>query len=200
MTDDRIWSERLAPLAPEDDRNRAVVAGLVFGLAGMVVGATITGGWVVVTALDRYAAVSADAAVASVAFPLSAGLGAAVAGTVLWGRFVERPGEPTTRRGALVGAGVGVLAHPGMWAAFVPLWGLYEVTTDGIASSSVSPEAAVFVLLGFLFLSAASAVVTGVVTVPVAAAVGVGLARVRARVGERPRSRPRRGGGRAGRS
>lgn len=174
------WADRLAARWPDTERRRSLAAGLGFGASGALVALAIVVGFVGVTGSEVLVAADPEELAIAIGLPLAAGLGAAVAGAPLWWAIVERPDEPTAIRGGVIGAIVGVLAHPLMWLLFgvgavvvlLVVGGVGALADNGLGGlEALIGWYALFTLFGLLY--------TGIVTVPVAAGTGVVLAHIR---------------------
>lgn len=133
----------------------ALGSGLPFGMAGFLWGLYLTRG--------------AEGLSSRV---WAATVGSFLTGALVWWVLVLKPGHPpTARRGALVGALVGGIAHvPLVYFGLLHNWVTADSVTRGVL---VNPVLALFpaVIYGLLSL-----LVTGWVTMPAGAAVGVALA------------------------
>jgi hypothetical protein len=115
-------------------------------------------------------------------FNLYAGIGAGLAGGLLWWVLIERPTKPTLLRGALSGFLTALLAHPSMWiiGAFLgdPVFAafIFSDVSGSVTSLSelteVTTAVAVFTFLGLLI---------GFLTLPLGIAAGLGLVVLRRR-------------------
>lgn len=190
MNEDHGWADRLAARWPHTERRRALAAGLGFGVSGGLLALVIVFGYLGLT--SPYDLVTGDLEMLAIVFglPLAAGLGAAVAGAPLWWAIVERTAEPTARRGGLVGAVVGVVAHPLMWFLMGVGAGVVVLAAEGLGALADLVLGDISGLMGaFVLFSVVGLLLTGIVTVPVAAGTGLALAHVRKRVLE-PESEP----------
>lgn len=193
------WLDRLAARWPDTERRRALAAGLGFGASGGLLALLIVVGYVGWTM--PYDLVAADLGPLAIAYglaialgiALAAGLGAAIAGAPLWWAIVERPDEPTALRGGLVGAVVGVVAHPLMWLLFGVGAGVVLLVTEGFGALVDAVLGDPGGLLGaFVLFSVVGLIITGIVTVPVAAGTGVVLAHVQRKAAGFSRAADRR--------
>lgn len=105
-----------------------------------------------------------------------AGIGAGIAGGLLWWALIERPAMPTLFRGGLFGFLTALLAYPLTWiigAAFGhPLF--RSAVTGSVTGSLDSLSELTGVMTAVLFGSALSLVIT-LFTIPVAVGAGLGL-------------------------
>lgn len=172
MTAEHAVTDRLAVQWPATAGRRAAVAGFAFGVTGTLVALLVVAGFGAVLGSNdvRF----------QFGLPLAACLGSAVVAAPLWLFLVERPDEPSTVRGGVIGATVGVGAHPLTWLIF-------GVGSRGLVLASAGPRALnaagwmLDVVGSALLASVVGFVVTGIVTVPAGIVVGAVLADVRAR-------------------
>lgn len=136
-------------------RNQALVAAILFGLAGSLATLLVYG--------------FGDRPVLEV-LPeaLMAGAAASLVGGLLWAKVaLQGTASASVRRGALVGGLIGFVAHPVFWyIGAVYAWAFYE---PGAAGEYLGP---IHGLWGALLLSLVSWLLAGWVTVPVGALTG----------------------------
>lgn len=191
MTDHHAWVERAAHRLPRTTRGVVLAAALTFGTAGGLVGTVIVSFWVGTELLGPSGATPGAVGIAA-AVAGGAGLAAAVTGGPLWWLVVERPGAVSLLRGALVGAVVGILAHPLMWAfAGVAISAAVLVVEGPSALAGVDGDAVIDAVGMFVVFTTLGLLFTGIVTVAAAAGTGVALARVRECAEKLERSRRR---------
>lgn len=102
---------------------RCLLAGVCFGLGGAACGIDVSAG----ATGEGYQS-----------FAVFAGASGLLVGTLAWWYLVARRPRATWGRGALVGALVGVVAHPVCWYLFT-LWNWFEVTTGRQPESVAGP-------------------------------------------------------------
>lgn len=191
MSDHHRLVERAARRLPRTTRGIVLAAALSFGATGGLLGAVIVSLGVGPQLLDPAGFTLGGLGIAA-ALAGGAALGGAVSGAPLWWLAVERPGEVSLLRGGLVGVGVGVLAHPLMWAFAGVGIGTTVLLVDGPSVFAGAGLGDVGTLVGlFLLFSVFGLLFTGLVTVPVAVATGVALAHLRAVAAELGRERGR---------
>lgn len=180
MSDAPAWSDRLAAHWPATAGRRALAAGLVFAGPATLVAFAIAGGYVGLTSPGEVLAFEPGVIAVAIGLPVAAGLAAALAGAPLWWLIVERPAEATTLRGGLVGAVVGIVAHPLMWLLFGAGGGAAVLFVGGVhALLDVVGGGAASLLGMFVLFTVVGLLLTGIVTVSVAAGTGVALAHLR---------------------